>query len=497
MTNLDTANRETMELCNGVAQALSENNEEKAAQAFAKYAESIEKKALAYAQQYRDEKDISVLEKRGCRMLTAEEKTYYEGIKAALKSGDIRQSMTTTNMRLPETVVNDVFTGIAKKHPLLENIDFTDTSVLTTWDVNVQGAQKAVWGDLTDEITKELNGNVNIVSVQLKKLSAYFPISVAWLDLGPEWLDRYIRAILTESIALGVEDSAINGNGLKQPIGMIKDIEGDIDQSTGYPDKDAIIVERFDSATYGALVADLAEDGNGEYRDAENLILIVNPVDYYTLVMPATQRQLTDGAYINDILPVPTKIIRSSAVTKGTAVLGLGGNYWFGVGVGTNGGKIEYSDEYKWLEDMRYYKVKLYGNGRPIDNNSFTVLDISGLLPYAQLVALDDATIDAITPEITPVMSLLTVTSAAGTASGKTAITVTEEKVDDDDVYKYKVSTTAVSIPVVGTRLGNGYTSWDGSAEITAATDSYIVIVEIDGDNIVKAVGYTTVTAAV
>ena len=43
--------------------------------------------------------------------------------------------------------------------------------------------------------------------------------------------------------------------------------------------------------------------------------------------------------------------------------------------------KIEYSDEYKFLEDQRTYITKFLGNGKAKDNESFTVFDISGMAP--------------------------------------------------------------------------------------------------------------------
>ena len=53
-----------------------------------------------------------------------------------------------------------------------------------------------------------------------------------------------------------------------------------------------------------------------------------------------------------------------------------------GLGSGSSkGGKIEYSDDYKFLEDQRYYLVKLLGNGRASSDNDFIYLDISGLKP--------------------------------------------------------------------------------------------------------------------
>lgn len=41
--------------------------------------------------------------------------------------------------------------------------------------------------------------------------------------------------------------------------------------------------------------------------------------------------------------------------------------------------KIEFSDEVKFIEDERVYIGKQYANGRPKDNKSFLVFDISKL----------------------------------------------------------------------------------------------------------------------
>ena len=51
-----------------------------------------------------------------------------------------------------------------------------------------------------------------------------------------------------------------------------------------------------------------------------------------------------------------------------------------GLGSSKNG-KIELSDDYKFLEDLRTYKIKLYGNGFPKDDNAFLYLDIENLVP--------------------------------------------------------------------------------------------------------------------
>ena len=89
---------------------------------------------------------------------------------------------------------------------------------------------------------------------------------------------------------------------------------------------------------------------------------MVSPSDYFTKIFPATSYRQPDGVYNNDIFPFPTKLIQSVFVPAGEAIIGLGKRYFMGLGTG-KGGKIEYSDEYHFLEDERMYLTKLYGDG--------------------------------------------------------------------------------------------------------------------------------------
>lgn len=329
--------------------------------------------------------DNSILAARGVRALTSTETAYYNDLIEAMKSSNPKAAVANIEQAFPETTIDLVMADMVQAHPLLDAVDFVNTTALTKWVVNKKGTQTAVWGKLGSAIVKELEGSVDVLTLGLAKLSAFFQVEKDMLDLGPMWVDRYIRAILTDSLAVGFEAGIAAGNGKDMPIGMVMDIDGGTDGEGKYSKKAAIPVVDFSPTSYGDLISRLAvvpvdEGEDPKYRAVDGLIMVVNPLDYYKAVMPATTIQTPEGRYVNDVLPYPTKIIQSPSVDTGEAVLGMGKRYFMGVGTGKNG-KIEYSDEFAFLDDLRTYKIKAHATGRAKDNNAFLRLDISGLSP--------------------------------------------------------------------------------------------------------------------
>lgn len=90
-------------------------------------------------------------------------------------------------------------------------------------------------------------------------------------------------------------------------------------------------------------------------------------------------------------------------------------------------------------------------------------------------------------------MESMTLTSAAGSASGTTAITVSDYTKPAGGTYVYKLGSTA---PTIGYRAMPDYTwtVWDGSAAIAAATGQKITVACVTQDGAVAA-GSATVTA--
>lgn len=94
-----------------------------------------------------------------------------------------------------------------------------------------------------------------------------------------------------------------------------------------------------------------------------------------------------------------------------------------------------------------------------------------------------------------PTLGTLTVTSAAGTASGTTNVTVTPALTYGNS-YVYQVGADITLPTTYGEdMIEEGWTPWNGMAPITAENGNKIGVVEIDAAGGAVAAGETTVTA--
>lgn len=382
MKNKDILNQTQLEIVQRISNAARDGNTEEFENGLQELFSFFHDEIIDQAREIQANADAAVLAQRGVRTLTSEEIGFYTGLIDAMKaSGDSNPMMalTGTDKTFPITIITEVMEDMKQEHPLLAAVDTVNATGIMKFLLNTDTGDNASWGALESAITKEIASGFKEIDLGQFKLSAWIPISQDMLELGPNWLDIYIRTCLSEALAIGFENGIVTGTGKDMPIGMDRSVADDVTVTGGvYPQKDAVAVTDFKVDTYGNLVSQLAKTQNGKPRAVRNLILVVNPFDYYKLVMPATTLVTQDGHHVNDVFPVPTTVIQSVAVAQGEAILGMSKRYFLGVG-GRRG--IQFSDDYKFLEDQRYYKIVTYANGRPKDNNAFLRLNISGLKP--------------------------------------------------------------------------------------------------------------------
>ena len=339
----------------------------------------------------RTEMDNRILTARGVHQLTSAEETYYQALIRAMGDRNPKQAVNNLDVVMPETIIDSVFEDLRTNHPLLSRINFMPAGAAVSFIMNTNGYQEAAWGPLCADIVTELTAGFKEVNTSLLKLSAFLPVCKAMLDLGPRWLDRFIRETLYEALANGMEAGIATGDGKDKPIGMNRQVGEGVSVTGGvYPEKAKTPITDLSASTVGGLIGQLAVDENGRSRAVRDVILLVNPTDYFTKIMPATTLMAPDGSYRNDVMPYPMSIMQVPAVPEGAAILGVATRYFAAAGTAKTG-RIEFSDEYRFLEDERVYIVKAYANGMPKDNNSFLYLDISGLKPASYKVTLVDS----------------------------------------------------------------------------------------------------------
>lgn len=320
------------------------------------------------------ENDTMILTSRGAKQLTSEEKRYYEKVTEAMRSSNPKQALTELDVVMPTTTINRVFEDIEEAHPLLKLIKVNNVTGLTETITRTGDVETAWWGPLCDEIKKELEAGFKKESTTLYKLSAFLPICKAYLKLGPAWLDKFIRTVLTESMTSGLVKAIVSGTGIDSPIGMDCDLEKAFTPGEARPKKEAQVIKDFEPKTLGKIISKLT---NGGKRIVTKVALIVNPIDYWGKVFALTTTKNALGQYVANQFPFPVDIIQESSVEQGKAIIGLPEKYDLNVGMNQ---KIEYDDSVRFLDDERVYLAKMYANGKAVDNNSFILLDISEIV---------------------------------------------------------------------------------------------------------------------
>lgn len=333
-------------------------------------------------------KNTKVLPK-GFRECTKDEIKWLDSIIATAQNATTASTVVIPE-QMPLTVIDEIFQYIKDNHQLINEVNLINTKGKVRWIQNTGIEGNAVWGDLCGEIQGEIKSGFKFNELSLYKLTAFSYICLTLLDMGYEWLMRYCVMVLGEAIAEALELAIISGNGSKKPVGMTKDITIGDDDEEEIEDKTPMVITDLGPKTLGDIYAELAQAPNGKTRTVSNVIMVVNPLDRYSKVLPAIAYKNALGEY-TERTALPIKIVESAQVARNTAIFGLGKKYDLMVGLGTDG-KMTWSDEFKFLDDVRTLKQKLVANGRAKDNHAFVVANITNLqADYFNVKVVSDA----------------------------------------------------------------------------------------------------------
>lgn len=268
--------------------------------------------------------DRSILQQRGQNVLTAAETKFFNAVvqDGGFKDGSI----------LPVTTQERVFEDLVKEHPLLDALGLQDLGAVTKF-IYSDATKAYAWGELFGEIKGQINAAFRSEQIGQLKLTAFAAIPNDMLELGPEWVERYVRTLLVESYSVGLEFGFVNGGGAvaHQPVGLMKDVN----PSTGaVTNKTSSGTLTFAPSEFGEVVAgelygvvkSLSTDAKGKSRKVlNNIVMVVNPVDAIG-VQARNTIQTANGQWVM-ALPYNIQTAESEEVPVGKALFFVKGQY--------------------------------------------------------------------------------------------------------------------------------------------------------------------------
>lgn len=346
-------------------------------------AEDAGKQVKAEYEELKNVTDNAVLAARGIPTLTADETKFYN---EAVKKGGFDEDIVW-----PETVLERIFENLQNDHPILNIINFTPT-VGRVKVIRARRTGVAVFGPLHKDLEGQLDSKFGATEFVQLALTAFFLISNDTLDLGPRWIDRFISISLSEAVRDIWAEKVIVGTGNDEPIGLLKNVDGALDPSTGLPDKassgtltfakDKIVNElagvmkKLSKYTYKV---DKNDVGEVKYRKISGMVhLIVNPVNYYDIVAAVTFANL-NNVYGSNMPFIPIEnIVESIDVPENKLISFVKGEY---EATQSRPEKVYVYKETFAMKRATLYAIDMLGNGYPTNNDAAHVYDLKFEVP--------------------------------------------------------------------------------------------------------------------
>ena len=316
--------------------------------------------------------DQTVLAGRGANVLTSEEHKFFAAVQHSAGFED--------DLILPETVVDRIFEDLTEAHPLLSAINFQNLNTLTARVITSEPEGSFVWGKVFGEIKGQLDAAFTEETFGQSKLTAFVVLPKDLEKFGPAWIEAYVRAQITETYAVALEQGIVMGAGptKNEPIGLIRDLKGAIDPTNGHAKKAVAGTLTFaDSATtikeLAALNKALSTKENGKSVTIDGKVaLIVNPADAW-LVKAQYTIQNSLGAFITS-LPFNVRIIESRFQEANEVTAFVTDRYDFYT---TGGLQVNKFDQTLALEDCNLYTAKGFAFGKAKDNNAAQIYTLA------------------------------------------------------------------------------------------------------------------------
>lgn len=308
------------------------------------------------------------------RILSAEEKEFYQKLKDANQTITFKQDDI-----IPTTIIDRSLEDIQKESGIMKLINFAPANVKKWITGGYTGV--ASWHGLTDELKGELEASIDSLNIELADLDAFLVIPKAISDLSLPFVDKFFNAILKEALILGIEDGYCNGTGKEEPIGIYKQIDATNEDGTHKDKTKNTDLTSFKPKAMAGAKKYLGKDGK---RKFDKIAIVCHPNDEADYVAPAIYNDRGEliASYKN------LEVITSVKNPLGKAALVLPGKYTMGF----SGFKIRKYDQTLALKNADLLVGNAYANGRADDDKVAYVFDVTKLEEYVPAVKTIEVT---------------------------------------------------------------------------------------------------------
>ncbi len=314
--------------------------------------------------------DAQILAARGQNVLTSEERRFFN---AVVQDGGFKDDSI-----LPETTQERVFEDLVNAHPLLDALGLQDLGAVTKF-IYSDATKAYAWKEIFGDISGQVNAAFRSEKIGQLKLTSFAAIPNDMLELGPVWVERYVRTLLIETYSVGLEYGFVNGRGSAQqePIGLMKNVDAETGAVT---DKTSSGTLTFAPSEYGEIVAGelyevvkaLSTNQKGKSRKVGGkIVMVVNPIDAIGVQFRNTI-QTSSGQWVT-ALPYNIQVVESEEIPANKALFFVKGEYIAAI---AGGYKLKKFDQTLAMEDATLYTIKQFANGKPKDNKAALVYDL-------------------------------------------------------------------------------------------------------------------------
>ena len=426
---------------------------------------------------------------RDALMQTEQVRTFLQNVREARTQ---QRSVTGGELGIPDGFL-PILRDLTYQESKFLRYCFTTTFRGTTRQ-NVAGiAPEAIWTEMTDALN-ELDINFWQLTMDGYMVGGYMavPNSILMDDSDLQLATTILQA-LAASLAKAIDKSIWFGTGEKMPVGIITRLAAQTKPAWWGAQQG----EFTDLHTSHILKLDLAAKASTEFFQPLVAALAVAKPDYSSGTVIWTMNRKTHMdiksralAYnsaaamtpgVGDVMPVVGGEIVEWEIMPDNEI--AGGFMSLYRSVEREGTVIESNTNVRWLQNQTCFKGLQRRDGKPALGEAFVLVNYGNTEPTTTTTFGKDLANTQI--------GTLIVTTAAGSANGKSVVTVAG---NGSGTLKYQTGGQAVAV-ANGETLGKGWTDMPTNKTIDGTTGETITVVEVDSSGHAIAVGSGSVTA--